>query len=496
MSAHVLRLADAARLLGDADHRVRTAAGQLFRRGAAATSPSQLCAALWSVTTSDDPELVAPLVRLLDHPDANVRRLAIIGLRGLHPLLGLPSRCVRTASNEPGTGMMQDWLVPRESFERSLGDFVQRGDFQPDLLAASLAEFAGERERVARVLAHTPAETLLRASTPSSPRQLIVALGYYCSRQCPYCYARSDPHVHRGPMRWHAALRALDWARDEGATLVSFTGGEPTEHPLFPELVDQVERRGLRLYVTTHGLAEGAAFMALTRRAVVNVGLHLANRDRYRPAELDRLRRNADLVQRAGVEVFVRYTLWRGDDDDPAWPVSFAGQIGARHLHIAAAFPDLRARNHHLDAEQLRLRKPSLLRLFALAGEHGIRVRMAKPLPLCLFARTEYAGIQRQHELASTCTVHERGGIHNMVVNPDLRTYPCVGLPHVGPVLGTGDRETHQAHCQRHIDRALATLQSACADCALVELGVCQRACLAHSREVLPAPGPRRRPSA
>jgi hypothetical protein len=78
--------------------------------------------------------------------------------------------------------------------------------------------------------------------------------------------------------------------------------------------------------------------------------------------------------------------------------------------------------------------------------------------------------------------------VHNLVVNPDLGTYPCVGLPFKGPKLtATMGYAPQRAATLPHLKRALAMVQTGCEGCGLLPLGVCQASCLGHCNEMAPA---------
>ena len=86
----------------------------------------------------------------------------------------------------------------------------------------------------------------------------------HCNLRCPVCYAESGPE--RGGMRDLATLeRMLDAivANEGEPDVVQLSGGEPTLHPQFFEILDACRRRPIRhLMVNTNGLriAQDRAF--------------------------------------------------------------------------------------------------------------------------------------------------------------------------------------------------------------------------------------------
>lgn len=481
--------ADISALSGDSHPAVRRALVCAVREAFAAASPAELAAMLWELSDVHAPTLIPVVVPALAHPHVKVRRFALLALKSFHPLCALPARTGGGAPLGHDPAFMQDWLSPRPVFEQSLATLVQEEAVDRELLLDSLIALPGEVAAIHGVLKKHSGGALAnrylagRRGAARVPVQLIVALTYRCDRKCPYCYAYESQAAVGHDMGFRAAVSKLDWAVRQRAELVSFTGGEPTLHPRFAELVGAVRKRSLKLYLNSNGLFGPTALAALQQDHVLNVGFHVSERKLHRRGELEKLRSNALALQAAGVTTFVRHTLWRSGLDDVKWLIAFCRELKVRHLNLALAFPGRSASNAFVDDEHLAALRPAYFRAMDLAARHGIRVRTSKPVPLCLFTPAQWAHFQRQHELASTCTVHERGGVHNLVVNPDGSTYPCVGLPLAGPALDEQEYGATRQHAQREIRRGLSLVQSGCATCAVYPTGTCQGRCLGHCHD-------------
>jgi uncharacterized radical SAM superfamily Fe-S cluster-containing enzyme len=84
----------------------------------------------------------------------------------------------------------------------------------------------------------------------------LVEITDHCNLRCPICYASSGPHRpgYRGLAQVEAMLDAV--VGNEGEPdVVQISGGEPTLHPQFLEIVDAARRRPIRhLMVDTNGI--------------------------------------------------------------------------------------------------------------------------------------------------------------------------------------------------------------------------------------------------
>ena len=93
----------------------------------------------------------------------------------------------------------------------------------------------------------------------------LVEVTDHCNLQCPVCYAESGPHRpgYRSLEQIEFMLDAVVRSERE-ADVLQISGGEPTIHPQFFEILDAAKRRPIRhLMVNTNGvrLAEDRAFV-------------------------------------------------------------------------------------------------------------------------------------------------------------------------------------------------------------------------------------------
>ncbi len=125
----------------------------------------------------------------------------------------------------------------------------------------------------------------------------LIELTDHCNLRCPICYAASGPErlTHRS---FDEVVRMLDAvvASEGEPDIIQFSGGEPTLHPQFFELLDEAKKRPIRhLMVNTNGLkiAQEAAFAEKLASYMPGFELYLQWDSLEREALLDL--RGADL---------------------------------------------------------------------------------------------------------------------------------------------------------------------------------------------------------
>ena len=172
----------------------------------------------------------------------------------------------------------------------------------------------------------------------------IIEVTDHCNLACPVCYADSGPHrpTHRDLATIEAMLDAV--VANEGTPdVVQISGGEPTTHPQFFEILDAARRRPIRhLMLNTNGLriAREAGFAERLASYAPGFEIYLQfdsfERDALialRGADLRSIREQAlDNLNRAGLSTTLVVTVARGVND---------GEIG-RIIEFAAQQPCVR----------------------------------------------------------------------------------------------------------------------------------------------------------
>lgn len=156
----------------------------------------------------------------------------------------------------------------------------------------------------------------------------IVEVTDHCNLSCPICYADSGPHrpTHRSLERIELMLDCV--VRNEGEPdIVQISGGEPTLHPQFFEILDAARRRPIKhLMVNTNGLriAQDEAFAERLASYMPGFEVYLqfdslradALRD-LRGADLRAIREQAlERLDRLKVSTTLVVTLKKGVNDD------------------------------------------------------------------------------------------------------------------------------------------------------------------------------------
>lgn len=156
----------------------------------------------------------------------------------------------------------------------------------------------------------------------------VVEITDHCNLNCPVCYAESGTHRERHkPLA--DVIRMLDAivANEGEADVMQLSGGEPTLHPQFWDILDAAKARPIKhVMVNTNGivLAQDKAFVARLASYAPGIEVYLqfdslrgeVHRT-LRGADLTRIRRLAlENLNEAGLSTTLVVTLKKGLNDD------------------------------------------------------------------------------------------------------------------------------------------------------------------------------------
>jgi radical SAM protein with 4Fe4S-binding SPASM domain len=153
--------------------------------------------------------------------------------------------------------------------------------------AAVLHEHATREELEPHLLASLEVVDGFHLATPPL---MWLELTRRCDLACPHCYIDGGRR-RRGEMPAGRWFELLDEMADMGVWAVAFTGGEPTLHPAFAELVRHARSRDLLVGIATHGmhLSEDLLDELPREGVIVSVSiddLHVRRRGLESPTEM------------------------------------------------------------------------------------------------------------------------------------------------------------------------------------------------------------------
>lgn len=242
-----------------------------------------------------------------------------------------------------------------------------------------------------------------------APRYLSIALTNACELRCTYCYAPK-----------HSAMldadRVVSWAVEldsAGCLGVGFGGGEPTSHPSFARLCEQItQSTSMAVTFTTHGhrltpplIDALQGFVHFARLSVDGIG---ATYERLRGRPFAAVREAAARLRSVapiGINTVVNADTISELDD----LAKFAADVGASELLLlpeqpTAATPGISTADAERLVRWVRTTKPPVRLAISRSGLEAL-VPTAEPIPgeqpLHAHMHVDATGVLRPHAYAS-----------------------------------------------------------------------------------------------
>jgi sulfatase maturation enzyme AslB (radical SAM superfamily) len=193
-------------------------------------------------------------------------------------------------------------------------------------------------------------ETADHFSDDYGPHRLSVELANICNLHCSYCFRSEDNLYSRHAEFFPLELlrRIVDEAREAAhITRVNFTGGEPTLHPQFTEVLETIGAANLQTSFVTNGWHFERVWPALSsnRPTISHVafsldGIDRETHDRWRGnGSFDRLIRAFSRCYMSQLPFAIKIVIRRDLVDQLEQIAIFAARMGAAALNFVHVMP-------------------------------------------------------------------------------------------------------------------------------------------------------------
>lgn len=264
--------------------------------------------------------------------------------------------------------------------------------------------------------------------------KLIFELTNRCNFSCVHCIRSEDGPHHDLPVTIvHKVLTEVQ--AYQPVSLVAFTGGEPTLHPQFAELVELVTSFGYRVAFVTNGwhfsqiLTKIQAWKSKLESVSFSLdGASESTHDtlRRQPGSFRRLMQAISLCHVHGVPIQLNMVVTRANRDELEAMALLAGRLNCAALGYGHCqpTPDALAANLVLSAHERRHVETDIAALqqmftmpIVLAGDHYTAARFAQ----CPQLQMQEFNVDSRGYLTACCTLSNyRGGTPETDVLADL----------------------------------------------------------------------------
>jgi organic radical activating enzyme len=215
--------------------------------------------------------------------------------------------------------------------------------------------------------------------------------------------------------------RLLGWMKKQGMHKIMFSGGEPTQHTRFKDILNLCKKIDLRCYMASNCRYDGDINDAIAG----NIDVLFANcSTRYALDERAEFLNKLRFLNKRNTRLVLRVNVLTTDADKIYWVKQIAKELKAR-IRIGIINPPA-APGSLLDIEKIRLLMVFTEEFAKQCLKENIYVYLARPLPRCFFDHKKWRQLRRLILVKSKCFVGYRGNYASRaVVNPDLSVFGC-----------------------------------------------------------------------
>jgi hypothetical protein len=254
------------------------------------------------------------------------------------------------------------------------------------------------------------------------------------NRRCPYCFAAARiSYGDAGDAPARAAPRAISredfrtavaFAKRGGVPVLGLLGGEPSLHPEFVDLVEEVVREGLEVKVFTNGLwrqRDVAAVRARVEEGPLRLSLVVNTNHPDITPEPER-RAQERLFAAVGRLCTLSYNIYQ-PEPEMLFLADLIRRHGlVRHIRLGLAQPLADRESSHVPVAEYRRVAPHVVALARACDEHDITLGFDCGFTLCMFTPEQLGQLQ-----LAGCAVRATCG-PAVDVGTDLSVWACFPL--------------------------------------------------------------------
>lgn len=239
---------------------------------------------------------------------------------------------------------------------------IAQKEFEKFLPNGFKEKFSNEKP-IQRV--ETEKAVIFTGETPEThtrfPRRVYFQITRYCNLECPTCFIKAGKdgaHVPTG-----AIMDIAEFMGQNGLIEVRLTGGEPTTHPDFFDILHKFHEENVYISVATNGVMSQRTLDALCEEknlwVICSIDGNRETHNRYRPNTFDRIVRNLRYLKSRNPETRLRLTtvLTKENKGQMYELGELTKSLGAESITVIPLRPqvrDLRVKYDMVTAEEFR----------------------------------------------------------------------------------------------------------------------------------------------
>lgn len=252
----------------------------------------------------------------------------------------------------------------------------------------------------------------------------IIVLTYECNRDCFYCSVRGMKELSLGEIKTAKFSALLDWLGCQGIHIGGLSGGEPTLHPKFNELIKLASEKGFSFEIATNNLFSKNKKKAFEYGPIKSIAVHFDEPRFYSPKELSLFYHNIDFLSGLPASLGLAHNLFsEKTSHDHIFEACQKYEIKKASMSIVT--PGVLKQNYAVKIEEIDSLFPKIVSFVEQAENMGIEFELNNVLPRCAFSEEHLEYLEKKGLIKSKCLAHSEKFNPLVTIQPDLSANAC-----------------------------------------------------------------------
>ena len=302
-----------------------------------------------------------------------------------------------------------------------------------------------------------------------------VAITYNCNKDCSYCFIENQ-RGYSNDMSIKDYTSLLDWFKRNNIPSFNLTGGEPTIHPHIKKFLEIADEKGFRPTIFSNGLfpEKHMDYFSKVKSFLINYNPE----SHYTREEYKLLHKNLSNISKKKIPIVLQFNITE-KINSCKHIIEAYHKYNVQKINLDFIKPNSLKSNCFIDKKIFVNKKRLLLSFIEELEKEGIKLRVSRPMPKCLFTKKEIFKLKKKGIIYFNCGV----GYSILTVNPNLSSYPCLSLFYNGPkITSFSNIEEYRKFYNKSINtlKWKRSLYDTCKSCIYHLRKDCQGACLCH----------------
>lgn len=231
-------------------------------------------------------------------------------------------------------------------------------------------------------------------------QEITIQLTTHCTLQCPYCFAPKD-EIHYISEENFKIFE--EFCRKSRPDCIHITGGEPTIHPFFAEMVSRLSHQSALVIYSNLTVPDSLKKIHTENPEEIVFLANLNERNQYSSSQWNTFEQNIKKIKEKGMRLAIGHTFYKEPFEEMIdYVVSYILKNQADHFRISQAMKS-RLEFPGLDRQQIS-------KLYHIVASHinewehlGIKTYFDCPVPPCYIEKDTLTQLRNKEAVGITC---------------------------------------------------------------------------------------------